>query len=88
MKDEQKAMEIIGKGCQRENCLECGGSLSVENGCVQFRKLMEMAEWKQKEMIEKACKWLEENATYTHPRTGTESCMINLAMFKQAMMEE
>lgn len=51
MKDELKAQEIIG--CNRENCLECGGSLSVANGCVQFRRIMEMAAWKDKQFSDR-----------------------------------
>lgn len=31
--------------------------------------------------IEKACKYLKENATYTHPRKGTEECIINIPKF-------
>lgn len=31
--------------------------------------------------IEKACKYLKENATYTHSRKGTEECIINIPKF-------
>jgi hypothetical protein len=40
---EKKAQEILG--CSRDNCLECGGSLSVANGCSEFEHIMQMADW-------------------------------------------
>lgn len=52
MTNKQKAEEIIGVGCNRQNCSECGGGLSVAEGCVEFRHLKEMAEWKEKEMLD------------------------------------
>lgn len=52
MTNEEKAREIIGGGCNKKGCRECGGSLSVAEGCVEFRHLKEMAEWKEKQMIE------------------------------------
>ena len=36
-------------------------------------------------LIDKACEWLNENATYMHPRKGVKTCMINLNMFREAM---
>ena len=44
LSNEQKAQQIIG--CNRVNCLECGGSLSVANGCTEFERIIAMAEWK------------------------------------------
>lgn len=44
MKNEQKAQQIID--CNRANCLECGGALSVANGCNEFRHIMAMAQCK------------------------------------------
>ena len=38
--------------------------------------------------IEKACKYLEENATYTHPRKGTKECIINIPKFIEYMKGE
>lgn len=52
MTNEEKASEIIGGGCNRQSCSECGGSLSVVEGCVEFRHLKEMAEWKDEQMME------------------------------------
>lgn len=62
MTNEEKAKKIIGGECNRQDCHECGGSLSVVEGCVEFIHLKEMAEWKEKQMIDKACKWLKEHA--------------------------
>ena len=41
--NEEKAFKIIG--CDRD-CLNCGGKLSVPNGCAEFRNVMEMARCK------------------------------------------
>jgi hypothetical protein len=38
--------------------------------------------------IKKACEWLKKNVTYTHPRKGTEECVINLNAFREAMKGE
>lgn len=35
--------------------------------------------------IEKACEWLKNNVTYTHPRTGETKCVVNLNAFIDAM---
>ena len=40
------------------------------------------------DFLEKACKWLEENATYIHPRKDKKTCIVNLNVFKEAMEEE
>ena len=50
MTNEEKAQQIIG--CNRANCLECGGSLSVANGCVEFKRIMAMAKWKDHKIKE------------------------------------
>ncbi len=52
-----------------------------------YDSAMEMAQWKEKKMIEKACEWLEKNCTYIHPRTGKKTCVVNLNAFKKAMEE-
>jgi hypothetical protein len=48
--NEQKAQQIIG--CNRANCFECGGSLSVANGCTEFERIIAMAEWKDEQEVE------------------------------------
>lgn len=51
----------------------------------QARSAVEIA---REEMIEKVCEWLKKNVTYTHPRKGTEECIINLGKLKDAMRHE
>lgn len=57
----------------------------TDKDCIEMFKAG--TKWQRKDLIEKACKWLKENATYIHPRKGTKECMINLTMFKEAMEE-
>ena len=84
MTNEEKAQEIIG--CNRENCLECGGSLSVEKGCVSFRRMIEMAEWKEQQMVEKAVEWIKSQMI---PYGTSPLAIFNyIEEFKQAMREE
>ena len=49
------------------------------------RKAVEIA---KEEMIEKFYDWLKSNATYIHPRKGTEECITTLVKLKQAMKVE
>ena len=51
----------------------------------QARKAVEIA---REEMIEKFYDWLKNNATYIHPRKGTEECITTLYKLKQAMKDE
>ena len=48
---------------------------------------LEMAEWKEKQMIDKACEWLKKHLTFEEPRTGEKACVLNLSYFRQAMEE-
>ena len=41
----------------------------------------------EKDMLDKVCKWLEENVTYTHPRKEIKTCIINLNALREAMEE-
>lgn len=50
-----------------------------------FRDGYEQAE---KDTVERVCEWLKKNATYIHPRTGRETCMINLNALRESMEEE
>ena len=36
--------------------------------------------------IEDACKWLQENCTYTHPRKGSKECVVNIPRFKNDLI--
>ena len=51
----------------------------------EARKAVEIAE---EEMIDKFYDWLKNNATYIHPRKGTEECITTLVKLKQAMKGE
>ena len=51
----------------------------------QARKAVEIA---REEMIEKFYSWLKSNATYIHPRKGTEECITTLGKLKEAMKDE
>lgn len=51
----------------------------------QARSAVEIA---KEEMIEKFYDWLKSNATYIHPRKGTEECITTLVKLKQAMKDE
>lgn len=51
----------------------------------QARKAVEIA---REEMIDKFYDWLRSNATYIHPRKGTEECITTLDKLKEAMKDE
>jgi hypothetical protein len=51
----------------------------------QARSAVEIA---KEEIIEKFYDWLKSNATYIHPRKGTEECITTLVKLKQAMKDE
>ena len=68
MINEQKAQQI--RGCNRANCLECGGSLSVANGCVEFERIMAMADFKDTQPISELGGW--------HTEPPTEDCTVLL----------
>ena len=51
MNNEVKARAIIGEDCKKENCLECGGRYSAEEGgCATYQKIMQMAQWKDEQL--------------------------------------
>ena len=49
------------------------------------RRAVEIA---REEMIDKFYDWLKSNATYIHPRKGTEECITTLVKLKEAMRDE
>lgn len=52
MTNEEKARKIIGETCKKENCLQCGGRYSAEEGgCTEFQRIVEMAKWKDEQII-------------------------------------
>ena len=72
---EQAAMQVGGVHPDWD-ALECFR--------VGYKEGAKMAD---KTMIEKACKWMEENLRAVHPRTGKEVCIVNLNSFREAMEE-
>ena len=81
--DNQKAQEISDSyympdtGFNREDLYDAG---------------MEMAQWKEEQMIEKACEWLKDNANDYLDWYDWESCRVNidelLYDFRKAMKGE
>lgn len=51
----------------------------------QARRAVEIA---REEMIEKFYDWLRNNATYIHPRKGTEECITTLGKLREALKNE
>lgn len=51
----------------------------------QARRAVEIA---REEMIDKFYDWLRSNATYIHPRKGTEECVTTFGKLKEAMKDE
>jgi len=41
----------------------------------------------EKDTIERACEWMEKNIRLPHPRKGTNECIVNLNVFREAMEE-
>jgi len=80
--NEQKAKKIV------DSIFSTGLNTYKTFYEMAYNSAMEMAEWKEQHIIEKACKWLKNNCTYTHPRTGKETCVVNLNAFKKAMGEQ
>ena len=75
MTDEEKALNISVE-LAKDKEFDCT-SLEL------YQAAMQMAEWKEDQVIEKAIEWLKKNATFIHPRKGTEECIININKFKE-----
>lgn len=54
MTNEEKAKEISDAYANSK-------FIPTQEECVAYSSAMQMAEWKEQQMIDKACKWLEEN---------------------------
>lgn len=74
MSNEEKAKEISYN--QAENFTLHGGTIERKF----FESAMEMAEWKEQQMIEKACNWLIKGGYFVN---NTE----NIEDFRKAMEE-
>lgn len=97
MTNEEKAREIIGGDCKKENCLECGGKYSAEEGgCVTYQRIMQIAEWKDEQfakekqaLIDKACEWWESEIIYpTMTQAEKDWFEARIEAFKIAMKGE
>lgn len=81
MKDLEKAIELARKHD------ELFGIRKREECCVAA--CQEMAEWKEQQMIEKACEWLKDNANDYLDWYDWEQCRVNkdelLYDFRKAM---
>ena len=47
--------------------------------------LQQAAQWQKEQMINKACKWLNENIVEYHPRKGELRPIVNINAFREAM---
>ena len=69
-----------------------GYPIDLNGNLVSYEEAMESANryinYKKEKFIEKACEWMKDNITYTHPRKGTEECVVNLEKFKDFMKGE
>ena len=83
MNNKQKAQEIL-------NCKNChiklkAGGVKCPPECTSFKDLMQMAKWKEQEIIDKASKWFEDN----FKDFFEEEMMSNIITeFKKAVKEE
>ena len=67
------------------NGVKLGAKWSDEHPLVE-RELKEAYIEGYEQAIEDACKWLQDNLTYTHPRKETKTCMVNIPRFKQDLL--
>lgn len=77
MRDREKAFELSSMNKY---------GFSVEESNAAYNAALEMAEWKEQQMIDKAVEWLKSNCTYND--NGVEKCIVNLGFFIDAMKEE
>lgn len=75
--NEEKVRELIGCPCPTK-IRDC-------EACFDRIKVLEMAKWKEQQMIEKACEWIFSNHIhYPNNRIKTEQIIKD---FKRAMEE-
>lgn len=65
----------------------CNGIATAKGLAVAMAYDKGMADARE-QMINKFYDWLKSNATYIHPRKGTEECITTLGKLKQAMKDE
>lgn len=72
-------------GDEKEKKAGCGTEFTTSELIESFKA---GSKWNEERLINKVCDWLSKNATYTHPRKGTEECIVNISRFKEAMIGE
>lgn len=85
---KEKILEMakLCDGCLERSFSDFDGCYSCENRGTYYGAL-KMAEWKQKQMVEKAVKWLKENeSSYWSEEVATPEELLD--DFRKAMWEE
>ena len=85
MTDREKADEISGQ-------YSTSHYFPNDEELAAYSAAMQMAKWKEQQMIEKACEWLEDNANEYLDWYDWEQCRVNkdelLHDFREAMEEK
>ena len=76
--NEQKAKKIV------DSIFSSGFNTNRTFYEMAYNSAMEMAEWKEQQMIDKACEWLIEN----YPTIDGGELYIFIKNFRQAMEEQ
>lgn len=91
MTNEQKAIELLDKELGTKN-MSNGGSWFHKLQLHYIHLLCEMAEWKEKQLIDKTCKWLKNDMLQQNAFQGRlERLKIIdgiIERFRKAIMEE
>lgn len=88
MTNREKAIDLLDKDLGTKN-MSNGGFGLYKLQCHYIHLLCEMAAWKEQQLIEKAAKWLKENAgMYWYDDIYIDCPAELLEDFKNAMKEE
>lgn len=68
-----------------EKAIEIGGTSSF--GHERYKAALEMAQWKEQQLIQKAVAWMRNNINF-HDNSGGYERDAKLEEFKQSMMED
>ena len=91
MSKAEKFIKDCTRNCSNELCAvedRYGKKVISYHEWLSPDQALSAVEIAREEMIDKFCEWVKKNVTYTHPRKGTEECVINLGKLKEAMKEE
>ena len=82
--DLEKGMEEYFKGwTETDEGITCHYQYVDLNTCRGIAR--HFAECERKRTLDKVVEWMKKNLTYTHPRKGVETCMVNIGVFLDAM---